>query len=217
MEIPRFNFSNCSIKTDEELNAVQENSKKEDKFFKPGKYEVVIDSVEYTGQAPNDPNWGKLTVTYKGTGEKTIKDFLLIPFADVKYGVKGTLYPFRKIQKFGQALGTEVTVKTVEAAMKQLFANPVKLKGRAVGIEVGYEKGHVKYMGKTPEGSKQYSLADRDGNPIRDNAMNVAVFPDFDAAYAYAEENKIPVDRFPRILDYAQSSLAAAAPAKSDW
>jgi hypothetical protein len=216
VEMPRFNFSKSSIKTDEELQAAAEASNKGSKFFQPGKYEVVIDAVEYKGPAKGDPTWGNLEVTYKGAGEKTIRDYILVPFQDVKYGDKGTLFPFRKVQNFGESLGTTVTMANLEAAMKALFANPEKLKGRPVSIEVGYRKGHVKYLGKHDDGTKRYGIVDRDGNSVRDADMKSVEFPDFEAALGYAEDQKIPVDKFVNVLSYEKSSVAAPK-ASTGW
>lgn len=218
MEMPRFDFSGATIKTDEELVAAEAGDKKKgDKYFRPGQYDVVIEDVVFQGMAAKDPNWGKLAITYKA-GEKTIMDFVLIPFKDVTYGENKTLFPFKKVQNLASALGTPVTIATLGDSMKTLFGRPEKLKGRPVKIEVGYQKGYVKYNGKNAEGATTYILCDKEHNPVRDNSLNVVTFPDFDAALGYATENKIPVDRYVNVLSYTASAVAATtATAKSDW
>lgn len=66
VDIPRFDFSGATIKTEEELQAAEASSNKGDKYFRPGKYDVEISTVEFKGAAKGDANWGQLEITYKG-------------------------------------------------------------------------------------------------------------------------------------------------------
>jgi len=218
MEMPKFDFSNATIRTEEEFAAAEATSGQGDKYLnKPGKYEVVIDSVEYKGLSEKDTNWGKLEVVYKGSGDRTIKDFIQIPFKDTVYGEKKSTYPLKKLRSFCGALGHTINVTTIGDTMKSVFGRPEKLKGQSLSIEIGYNRGHIKYMGKTTEGAKRYQIYDRDNNPVRTADLAVVEFPDFDAALAYAGANNVQVDKFPQILVYAKGAAATAAPANTNW
>src|SRR5688572_353681 len=128
-ELPRFDFSQCAIKDDEELEKALAASQGQSKFFSPGRYDVTIEEVTYNGLNKKDESWGNLEVVYKGAGEKTIKDYLLIPFKSVDFGEKKTKFPFLKVRQFCAALGVEVKGSNLEESMKSVFGRVEKLKG----------------------------------------------------------------------------------------
>lgn len=217
MEIPRFNFANSSIKTAAELDTA-DKGKGVDKFFKPGKYDVKIESVEVVGACKNDPTWCDVKVQYRGTGEKTIRDFLMVPTSDIKYGSKGVLMPFRRLQAFAGALGHDLQPENVGDVLKALFANPTKLIGHTVAIEVGYRKGYIHYTGKNEAGEKKYVIMTAEGSVLRDPAtLQTVEFADFDAAKAYAVENKLPVSFFCDVVGVARSAAATTTASSIPW
>lgn len=217
LEMPRFDFSGASIKSEEDLAAAEAATNKGDKYFKPGKYDVVINRVEFRGAAKSDPNWGNLEVEYRGTGEKLIRDYILVPFKDVTYGEKKSLFPFQKVKQFCAALGHTVRVETLGDTLKSVFGNTTKLTGKSVSIEVGYRKGHIKWVGKTAEGNTILHIIDRDGNAVRDADLNALEFADREAAEQFANDNKIAIDKYVNVLSYTQSATAQAPAKAANW
>lgn len=217
MDMPKFDFSGCEFQDDSELQTAMDAANKGSKFFQPGRYEVVIDEVKYEGAA-KDPNWGKLTVVYKGTGEKEQKDFLSIPFKTFKYkGDRGeTLYPFKKIAQFSAALGVEVKQSNVAESMKSLFGRPEKLKGRPLVIEIGYQRAYAKYAGKDGDAAV-YNLITREGTALADATGKVLTFGDREAVEAHATQEKIPFDKFSNVLSYSKSANASSVAESTSW
>lgn len=219
LNLPKFNFSDCSIQSDEQLDAELAKSAGNSKFFQPGRHEVKVKSVEFRKINERDPNWADLEVVLEGTGEKTIKDFISVPLKDVKFRNNGkeSLWPFKKVKQFCEAHGVELSISALTDGLNAVFRNPA-LVGAAVVAEIGYRKGYVKYMGKRDNGEKIYQLIDKDGNAVRSGADQPAVeFADFDAALNYAEDQKIPVDKYVSVLKYEKSAAGGALTQNSNW
>lgn len=191
LEMPRFAFENMSFKDDSEVEAYeakQNEGKKTfvDKHFKPGRYEVVIEKVEFKGKATKDPTWLNVIVHLKGTGEKRINTLIQVPTQDIKYGDKGTLFPYQNYKKFCAAAGREIkSVSDVPATTKALFAQPEKLVDLPIIAEMGYEKAYAQYVGKKEDGSKVYNLIGRDGEAARDADGVILTFGDHAAVELY--------------------------------
>jgi hypothetical protein len=209
-EMPRFDFSDCELSSEE----VAEAEKKEGgDWFKPGKHDVEIQSVEYRGPA-KDPNWGKLSITLEGTGGKTIMDFPMIPFKTPVYksANKDTMFPWKKFKGFCAGLGLEVTRDNVESVLKNNFADVKKLNKRKLTIQVGYQRGHVEGAG---DGS-HYKIVLQDGNDLVDSkTREVVLFSDRAAAHNYATENKLAVDKFTSVLSYEKA--APVSEGNTNW
>lgn len=209
-EMPKFDFSEMDIKSETEFEAAAaEEGTNKRTWFDPGKYDVVIDEIEYQGAPKGDSNWGKLAVTFKGTGERSITSFVLLPFRDIKYGKKKTLFPFKQFKQFCSALGNNVTIETLPDTMKQVFSRPEKLKGATLSIEVGFRKGFVKYAGKTADGQNVHKLHTQDGNVVCDSSNQPILFPDRAAAFNYATENNIAVDEYANVLNYSAAATGS--------
>lgn len=210
--MPKFNFDGCSIKDDGELEAELAKSSRQDKYFRPGKHDVVIKAVEFTGLAKNDDSWGQLSVTYEGTGEKTMMDFILFPFKDVKYGPKATLYPFKKLQSFCSALGVELKASNIKDVMTKTFGKPEKLVGSGLSIDVGYQKAYAKWTSKDASGANLYNLILADGSVAQENGV-AKTFPGYEAVEAYATEKKIGYDKFCQVTSYYPGQVKTEKPA----
>lgn len=220
-DMPSFDFSSCSFTDGEALaEAEKANSGGGGSVFKPGKYDARIAAALYRGPCKGDPTWGDFQLDLEGAGGKSIRAFIQVPFRDFKFGSKGTLFPFRKTKALLAALGYSTDFKDVPASMKACFAKPEKLVGRTVAIDVGYERSFVHYAGKAPSGAKRYVIMDQDKNPVRDAQLNVVEFPDFESAMAWAEEKKLDVDKFPRVLAFEASAgkpAVDASPLRKPW
>lgn len=220
IEMPKFNFSQSTIKTEAEFNK-QEGDQTGGKYLRPGRHEVVITKVEYTGVA-KDPNWGKFTLTLTGTGDKTTRYFLMVPFRDVMYvgkSGKPTGIVYKKFKDLMGALGATITVDSLGEVLPTYFSNGGSaLVGLKLAIELGYDGNYIKYAGKNEDGTKRYEIALKDGSVLLSkDALQPVTFPDPAAAEAFAVSSQIPIQKFPEILEVAQAAggptLAAAGSA----
>jgi hypothetical protein len=218
LEMPRFEFGDCDIKDDETLNA--ELAKTQDfdsKFFKPGKHDVVIKELKFIGLAKQDKNWGQLEVVYEGAKERTIKEYVMIPFKDVRYGANKTMYPFSRFKDFCKGLGVELSIANLGETLKTTFAKPEKLVGTPLSIDIGYKNGYVKYDGKTEANTNKYVIVLRDGNQLVSSENAPLIFPDRAAALSYANDNKLAVDEYTNVLTHQPSANGALKKADANW
>ncbi len=193
-EMPKFDFSGASIGSDAELDEALKSEANTDRRFEPGKYEVEIENVTYHAKGKNDDTWTTLAVELRGTGDRKIRTFVLVPSRDLRYGPKKTLFPFKNLQSFCSALGAELKRENAEQVLKQLFSKFDTLKGARVSIELGFKKGFVKYIGKNSEGANQYHLHTQDGNVVCASNDQPIVFADFAAAAEHAKQNSIEIE-----------------------
>lgn len=217
LELPRFDFSGCSIKSDEELSELEAKQGSFDKYIdKPGKYDVVIQDVVIQGPGKKDPSWTVLKFTYADAAGRTLNDFVSVPSCEITYGEKKTLAVFKRTQKFCGAMGHDLKATNVGDVLKAVFGRLGKLKDRSLSIDVGYTKGRIAYQGKKEDGSTYYHLIDRDGNPVRNAALEAVEFGDAAAAKAYAKVNNIEVG-YAEVLAYAPGVAAAPKAAPAGW
>ena len=214
--LPSFDFSGSTIRTEEELNASLDKTQKKDtsKVFQPGNYDVTIDEVEYVGAA-KDPNWGRLKLTLKGTGTKQILDWVSIPVKDVVYigkNGKPTAYMFQRFKRFAAALGVAVTPETLAEKMKVLLGKDGSaLKNQVVTVTIGYSSAYVNYAGKDEAGLAQFKITfpargqQAETDLVGPNGK-VMLFPDRQSAEEHAIGASINLQKFPEVREY---SLAA--------
>tara|TARA_R110000868_G_scaffold375983_3_gene640691 strand:- start:724 stop:1377 length:654 start_codon:yes stop_codon:yes gene_type:complete len=209
--IPKFNFSDSTIKTDAELNDLSPVF--EDKYFRPGTAQVRIASVVYQGAAGDD-SWGKFLLTLVGAGNKSITAQVLVPFRSPLYMAKSgknTGYPFQKFKNFMLGLGIKVSVPTLETVLTEVFTNPDKsLVGRDMSVNIGYEGNYIGYMGKDDAGIKRYNITMKDGSVLADASGKALIWPEYAGAAHHAELGNIEVSRFVNVLDYNEGTAVAA-------
>lgn len=208
-ELPTFDLSQMSFKNDEELNAAEAaTGSRDSKFFDPGQYDLRIAAVNFTGMSQKDTTWGKLQFELAGTGEKMMKDTILVPYRDIRYGTNATLLPFKKMKSFLSALGYDVKVETLQETLKAAFSKPERLIGKHVKADIGYDRAYIKYAGKATDGQGSvYEIVQKDKNVVVDNSGNPLRFPSRDAAESFATARSIPIQRFTNILQYQKSSV----------
>jgi hypothetical protein len=82
----------------------------EPKFFEKGVYDVVIAETQVRGPVASDGNWTKIEMILKGTGEKKMKHYLLMPeggnWKFVKDG-KATMFCAHNFKNFCAAIGLD--------------------------------------------------------------------------------------------------------------
>lgn len=210
VDVPKFNFNSATIKSEAELQEALKGDSKFDKYFKPGRHEVVITGIEYKGAA-TDANWGKFVVKVKGTGDKETTGMLFVPFNDVNYVTasgKTTVMFYKRFAAFMNAVGIKVSAdkEKLVTLLNDNFAKPEKspLLGANVVMELGYDGNHIRYDGKDAAGIKKYVIE------LKGGATSAETFPSFDAAAGHAEQNGIKLQDYPQILSWDVSSNAGA-------
>lgn len=218
-EMPKFDFSGSSIASDAELDEALKSEANTDRRFEPGQYEVEIENVTYHAKGKQDDTWTTLAVELRGTGDRKIKTFVLVPSRDLRYGPKKTLFPFKNLQSFCSALGVELKRENIEQVLKGVFSKFDTLKGARVKVELGFRKGYVKYVGKNAEGANQYHLHTADGNVVCSSENTPIVFPDFAAAAEHAKQEKIEIEDLSvtRWAPSASGSGLKVKEAKGGW
>ncbi len=206
--LPRFNFSKSTIKTTAELNkVVEETSGKQDRFFRPGKYEVKVIAAVHQGPAA-DKTWQKFLLTLKGAGPATITHQVMVPFESIEYNTstgKNKLFAYSKLVKLMAGIGVALTPENLEATLMEYFSNVEKsLVGRQLSIDVGFRGNFIKYVGKNADGKTQYQIC------LSDQTLLPEVYADYGAAEAAAEVKKIEVSKFAEVTDITPSATGAA-------
>lgn len=221
-DMPRFDFSGISVTTDEELQNLQAPRKSTSKVFQPGLHEVTISAMEYRGAPKGDASWIMFGVTYTGSssekgGEgKEIRETILVPTKDIKYGEKQTVYPFTKLQTWCKALGVTLSIKTLQKDLATLFSDVSKLIGSNLAITVGYENASVGYT-RSKDGSVAFFINKRNGSALTDEAGKTLTFPDRDAAQAYMDEAGIKYDAFPSVVGHSLSATPNRLKSNDNW
>lgn len=218
--LPKFNFSESPIKTQQELEQSLDALNPGGKYFRPGRHEARVTGVEYKGTA-SDPNWGKFMLTLEGTGGKTIKTLVMVPFKSIDFIDKNgrpTKFLYQKFTNLMSGLGYPgLRVEDLQTVLPEVWTKPEKtVVGREVGIEVGYQGNHVRYDGKDEIGNKKYALEMADGSTLCDASGRVMYFNDYEAALGHAESNQIVIDRFTSVLSFVPSTKTSQA-SDSSW
>lgn len=198
-DMPRFDFSGCSIKTDEELEKTLAEDKKKGRFNQ-GKHGVVIKAVKWDGLCKKDDTWGQIVFTYEGTGEKEISDLIQIPFKDITYGSSKTTFPFRKLTEFCAGLGVQLKATNLQTVMQSTFSKPEKLVGTALDIDVGYRKAYARFVRKNGD-IVLYSLILSDGAAYQENGI-IKLFEGYKAVEEFANNSKIEFDKNINVTRY---------------
>lgn len=115
----------------------------------------------YTGACPGDSTWfnlrfimgnkgDKVTADNKVTtkdGEKTqgIYFNVQVPTASVKYGLKGGLFMFTKVQQFAAGFGDLLDTENAFSKIPKLFAEPSSFVGKTIKVRLGYEGAHTEF------------------------------------------------------------------------
>lgn len=207
LEIPSFEFAGDYEMSFED--AEKEAAKSDyNRFLKPGLYDMRVTDVKFKGLSEKDNAFGLYQVTLEAVSGGSIKHTLIVPMGGkIKYGEKGTLLPFMNVKKFFTALGADVgTGAGFQKTIKRYLGGPdavKKLIGKEIGAKVGYRRPYVGFLGKTEDGTKQYTILTADGQQhqkfVEDGAP--ITWGSWETAQAYAEENGVKLDGFVNVLD----------------
>lgn len=210
---PKFDFSGCSIKSDEDMAAaLAGEKKKEGKFFDCGQHDVIIQGAKYAGLAPKDASWYKLELSFKGTGTREGKAWVMFPTKEVAYGPDRLWKPFLKCQQLASALGEDLKASTLKPVCAKLFGKPEKLVGKPLTIRFDYENARAKFVSKE-NGKLQIALQLNNKGELYQENSQVKYFDSYDAVKAFAKEKNIRYDSFPQPVEFLPASGDSGAPA----
>ena len=214
-DVPQFNLnaSNIDFASDEALQ--EELAKTGGQFFDaPGNYDLVISAAEFhTGKGTGtiyckgDKTWFNVKLTLKSSDDKEINHWLQVPTTSIKFGEKETLNPFRKFQQFLFGIGEAVTIEKLNALCQKYFANPAKLVGQKVNVDLGYEGP---YVHKQAEDTFVVMVK---GKPLQEDGADVTL-PDRASAVQYAKSQGIEPG-FIRVLKFTPKKAAGKGKLKA--
>jgi hypothetical protein len=203
---PKFNFTKNSVTlSEEEFLQEAAKSKNKGKFLNVGVHVVEITDAGFhntkaTGDMwlAKDPTWflTKLTLT---AAEKSKDLYLCVPTSKIEFGgpdSKNPLGLFLKFRQFMAAIGEEITVdsKVLQKSLSKYFADPTKLIGKRLQIEIKYTFPHVKWVGENA-----FKIANGDGS---DHTILTETYTSRDAAIAACAEVGIKPQAFPEITSF---------------
>lgn len=204
--IPQLNFGKGPGISREEFEKL---GQKGGKGFQPGQYTVTIKDPKFhenkqTGSifCKNDPSWFNVSMTLV-SGEREKKMFLQVPTESPAYKTKKGLtdFTFRKLAEFMAGIGVYMDFNNYPQVVTELLSTPealLKLEGKEMDIEVGYDKPYVDYIAKD-----QYQIITDivKMTPYMEND-EVVIFSSADEAVAFGLTtlNK-NLQQFPEILN----------------
>ncbi len=213
-EAPKFNLSASNIGISQE-KLTEELNKKGGKFFDPGNYDVEIVEADFhknkTTQSiycANDDTWLNVAVTFKGVDDRQIRAWLQVPTSKITFGPKNTYAVYRKFAEFMAAIGQAVTTDNLGKVVPKFFADPKKLKGLKLNVDIGHTGPYIDRVSDT-----EYRIMK--GNKPLEDGDGVMLFPDRKSAAAYAEGEGIETG-FPEITKYTAAKVDAKADAKAE-
>lgn len=217
--VPSFqlNASNIDFESDEALQ--QELAKTGGKFFDtPGNVDLTISAAVHhankeTGEifCAGDKTWFNVKLTLSSTDGKEVDHWLQVPTTSIKFGKKQTLALFRKLQEFFFAIGETVTIAKLNNLLQKYFADPSKLVGQKVNVDLGYEGPYV----AKADNADEYLVMVK-GQPLKDEGTEVRL-PDRSSAIQYAKSQGIEPS-FLRVVKFtARKTVKPLKAASADW
>ncbi len=191
---PEFNLNADSLDYSDEAALEADLAKSGGKYFdEPGNVDLKIIAADFhknkeTGSiyCKGDDTWFNVKLTMQGAGDKEIDHWLQIPTSKIKFGTKGTLAVYKKLQQFFFGIGEEVTLNNLGKLVKKYFADPgAGLTGIAVNVDLGYEGP---YVAKLPD-SEDFAIYVK-GTPLTEDG-DIIRMPDRASAVQVAKGRNI--------------------------
>lgn len=194
---------------DLETSSSKESSSSGPRFLQPGTHQVKITEVVDDGAPQADESWVKLKLTYEDKEGKSLrKQLLLVPTESLDYGSDRKQGPKRNLLAFLNALGENVSAKTLPQIISKWFEKPQRLVNQRLEVKVGYSNSHAKYVSKG-----NFQLVDSKEQPILDSAGEPISAADRKALELIAQERGLRFDAFPSVVAFGEP-LAKQAPSK---
>lgn len=211
--MPTYNFK--SDITDADLDVeIAKTKSSGGKSLKPGNHDLTILSAVFHKMSDGDPSWAGYKVEL-GRDEKTIRTYLMIPTAGPRYnkpGIKNPMIMYVKLMEFLDAAGLKTEQEIIGKVLGQLYANPSKLVGKVVNVDIGYKGPYVGYVGEN-----QFKLFERDGTPFKATEVGDTPFPDRDSAVAEAASYGVVAQTFPEITKFHAAKKVVKAADTDPW
>jgi hypothetical protein len=216
--IPSFKVGSKPTISAEDYQAQADQGSGGSKYLnEPGTYDLMAKSIKWGKPSEKDPIWVNLEVQLEDADGRGIRHYVMVPTSaetNFLYGNKKTVMPFESLQRFLRGFGVVLQFDLAMEQIATLFSDLDVFCGKTIKARVGYDSEYIKYLGKNPEGEKQYQIVKKDATPKVD-----MVFSDAKAAQAYAKENKIIIG-YTRLLEIFPSKeeliSVAANGAQSD-
>ncbi len=165
----------------------------------PGTYSLVVTGVDIKGANQKDAQWADVVFTLENPEGQSYNHYVSLPLTAARsflFGPKKTLYAYNDLDKFLRGFGVVLEYSNAITQLQDLFSDPaITFVGKPISMRLGYQSNRSKYVGKSDTGS-QYILVDKD-----DKQIGTEVFSGFEAAEAFADEQKIKLQKFIRCLD----------------
>ena len=210
INLPKIDLTDKPEGSKEEFETELASSGFEQWIKSPGKYELILDSIEAKGEAKKDPNWYGFSFKFvSSTGAKT-NIYQMFPVRRVdnfRYGPKKTLMIYQKLLDFLHAFGIYPEFETAMHTIGSVMQNFESLLGQKITVEIGYTGSYTQYVGKDGEQSL-YAII-KQGQELKDEEGKELRFPGWQAAENYAKGIKLQIQGFPEVLKYYPADAAA--------
>jgi hypothetical protein len=180
-------------------------SSKEQRFFIPGIHAVQITAVEEKGPVQGDSTWERLNITVEAGSKKSFVT-LCYPTESLNYKGESNNMLRTKLVRFGNALGYDMSLSNIKAALVAMFSDVDNLVGRELQVKFGYNKPHFRPTSNKPDTT--FLLHNAKGEP------ESIVCDTREEIDAWATENQVKIQKWPEAIDYisAESLTAAKLP-----
>jgi hypothetical protein len=179
----------------------------EPKFFEKGVYDVVIAETSVQGPAAADANWTKIKMILKGTGEKKLTHYLLIPeggnWKYIKDG-KATMFCAHQFKGFCAAIGLDDPVFAMD-----LLKNGGMV-GKYLKMETQWARNtcHIEYNKEL----KARILVNTFGEPVE--AAKGLKFDKREEAELFCAQNNLKYNGFAEVKAFSPPALPNQFPKK---
>lgn len=179
-----------------------------------GTYSLSVIGVTNEGVSRFDSQWINFKFLLQNAEGQQHSEFIEVPTTAERsflYGEKKTLANYNKLERFLKGFGIALEYTTAMGTIADHFSDVEdSFVGRTVTMRLGFYGNHIKYCGKNGE-DKQYMIVNKSGE-----ALEPMIFPNFDAAKAFAKEKSIKLQDFIKSLEVVPASVSAiAAPTAS--
>lgn len=173
----------------------------------PGTYSLIIKGVEIGDANQYDSQWVDAKFIMENEEGQLASHFVVFPTTAERsylFGSKKSLGEYNKLEAFLRGFGVSLDYTTAIFQIEKLFSDPEKVfVGKTLTVRMGYTSNHTKFVGKDGEVS-QYQICDKSGAPVVPT-----LFAGFEAADAYAKQNNMKLQGFPKILEVVSSTTAS--------
>ena len=196
-------FSNFKLDlTEEEVQEVDKGSSSSSgpRALGVGLHEVTITKVECGGPSKGDPSWERLSLSLTAPNGSFAFLNLLVPTESLKYGADNKLWAWKKLKKFLEATGIEVTQNNVPEVLSRLFSKASVLEGFKYQVELQYTGYHALPL----DDKSGIALVNRDGEIVHDQDGDPVVCQKYEDVKNAAKELGHWYEGYPQVVGYGK-------------